>query len=120
MGSGPTHLVGRLVRLLAPNRGCVAVLALARVVVHYLVLAVAIVGMSTLACLRAILDASIGAAARGSRPGGGAPSVQAPATPAAPGRRQLDNYQSRISSCSVDPHDGRVNSGAGPRRVRPP
>ena len=36
MGSGPTHLVGRLVRLLAPNRGDVAILALAHVVVQAL------------------------------------------------------------------------------------
>ena len=36
MGSGPTHLVGRLVRLLVPNRGCVAILALAQLVVQAL------------------------------------------------------------------------------------
>ena len=36
MGGRPTHLVDRLVGLLAPNRGDVAVLALARVVVQVL------------------------------------------------------------------------------------
>ena len=66
----------------------------------YSMLAVAFVGMSTLACLRAISDASVSAAARGSRPVGGAPSVQAPATPARPRRTQLDNYQSRQPACT--------------------
>ena len=64
-------------------------------------LAVVFVEMSTLACLRhglrAIFDASVSAAARGSRLVGGAPSVRAPATPAARRRTQLDNYQSRRS-----------------------